>query len=138
MFDDGHACEGHDRLNEAFATPRNDEVEPTVHLGENGHAVPIGEWDELNRMIGQSCGGTTRLEDCGNRAVRVDRLAAAAQNGGIARLETQNVGIRGAVPAVFVNDADGADGQPDLLDAQAVGPLRLVDDFAHGIGQGGH
>ena len=76
-------------------------------------------------------------EGFGDGDVRVDRLAAAAENGGVAGFETQHGGIRGDVRAAFVNDADGADGHADLLDPHSVRAFPCVHHLADGIGQRG-
>ena len=67
----------------------------------------------------------------------MDGLAAAAQDGGVAGLETKHGGVGGDVRAAFVDDADGADGHADLLDPYSVRAVPGVHHLADGIGQRG-
>jgi len=138
VFDDGHAGKGHNGFYQALAATGDDQVEPTVHLSQYRDAFAVGEGNQLDRMRGQPGRGTTGLEGLGNGAVGVDRLAATAQNRGVAGLETQHCGIRGDIRPAFVDDADGAYGHTDLFDAHAIGPLPRLDDLTDRIGQGGH
>ena len=75
---------------------------------------------------------------CGDGLIGMERLLAAAQNGGVAGLETEAGGVRRDVGARFVNDDDHADGRGNLLQAQAVGAGAVVEHAAHRVGQGGH
>src|SRR5690606_2541444 len=125
------AGEGDDGLDEAFASARDDEVEPLVHACEGGHAFAIGERDELDGVF--RCSGAA--ECGGDGAVRVDGLAAAAEDGGVSGFEAKDGGVRSDVRAAFVNDADGAYGDADLLDAQSVRALPFFHDLPDGIGE---
>src|SRR5690606_17271058 len=81
-------------------------------------------------------GGAALLQGGGNGAVRMDGLLAAAQNRGVARLETKHGGIRGDVRSALEDDADDADRGPLLLQAQAVGAGPLLEDLSDGVVQG--
>ena len=137
VLDDRHAGEGNDCLDQAFSAARDDEVEPLIHAGHGGDAAAVGEGDELDGMLGQAGFRAAFLEGGGDGEVRVDGLAAAAQDGGVAGLEAERRGIGGHVGAAFENDADGADGNAHLLDADAVGAVPVIKHLADGIGQGG-
>ena len=68
----------------------------------------------------------------------MDRLAAAAQKGGVAGLGAEDGGIAGDVRTGFVDDADDPDRHALLADFDAVGPGPGAQDFADRIGQIGH
>ncbi len=97
----------------------------------------VGEGDELDGVLGKAGFFPAGIEGGGDGAVRVDGLGAAAQNGGVAGFKTKGGGVGGDVGAAFVDDADGADGDADLLDADAVGAVPVIEDLADRIGKGG-
>jgi len=70
--------------------------------------------------------------------VGVQRLLAAAQNRGVAGLETQARRIRRHVGARFVDDHHHADGRGNLLQFQPVGPSALIQHPADRIRQHRH
>ena len=65
------------------------------------------------------------------------RLAAAAQNAGVARFQAQRSGIHGYIGARFVNNANHAQRHAHFADAQTVGAQAEFVHFAHGVGQRG-
>ena len=133
MLDDRHPGERHDRLDESLSAAWNDEVEPFIHPCQHRDAFPIGERDELDRMVrpARFCEGRSDGD------VRVNRLAAASQDGGITRFKAQHGSISGDVWAALVNDADGADGHAGLGNADTVRASPCVHDLADGVWQSG-
>ncbi len=67
----------------------------------------------------------------------MDGFGAAAQDGGVAGFEAECSGVCGDVGSAFVNDADGADGDADLLNSDATLWNPIIEDLADGIGKGG-
>jgi hypothetical protein len=78
----------------------------------------------------------THDRDDGGIGVRSGRRAA--QQHGVAGLEADAGGVGGDVGASFVDHADDADGDADLLHAQAVGQRRAAHDLADRVRQCGH
>ena len=68
----------------------------------------------------------------------MNRLAAPAQQHGIARAKAQRGRIGSHVRAAFVNDPDQPDRHPHPGEDQAIGPLGPVDFLPDRIGQIGH
>ena len=73
----------------------------------------------------------------GEHRVGVGGGAGAAQNDGVAGLQTQRGGIDGDVRPGLVDDRDHAQRDPDATHAQAVGEGRAVDHLADRVRQGG-
>jgi len=73
----------------------------------------------------------------GDHAVRRQRLRAAAQDRGIARLQAQARGIRGHVRARLVDDPDHAERHAHAPDLDAAGAVGEIRDRTDGVGQRG-
>ena len=67
----------------------------------------------------------------------MEAFGAAAQDDGVARLQTQAPGIGGHIGARFIDHADDPKGHAHAGDIQAVGPLPPGHDRAHRIGKPG-
>ena len=68
-------------------------------------------------------------------AIRVYRLAAAAQDGGVAGLGAEDGGVTGNVGARLVDDAHDADGHAPLGDLDPVGTGPRAQGFTHRVRQ---
>ena len=55
VFDHRHARVFHHGLDEGVTAARHDDVEVTIHLGEQSDAVAVGERHELDHVGGQPC-----------------------------------------------------------------------------------
>ena len=65
-----------------------------------------------------------------------DAFLAAAQNGGVAALQTEHGAIDGDVGACFIDDAQHADGNAAAREPHAVGQHPALNFTAHRVGQG--
>ena len=97
VLDDGHASGVDDALDEAFAATGDDEVEILVHLREVIHAFAISEGHELHAVLRQAGLLTATLQRIRYGAVGLDGFGAAAQDRGVAGLETKRRRIAGHV-----------------------------------------
>ena len=70
-------------------------------------------------------------------AVAFETFRAAAQDGGVARLEAQPARVRRHVRPAFIDHADHAQGNADARDLEPIRPLPRGDHAANGVGQGG-
>ncbi len=80
-----------------WAAARDDHVNVLVQAQHLHHQLPVGRRDPLQRALGQPCLGIDPLHDVHQRTVAVERLAAAAQNDGIARFQAQRRNVNGHV-----------------------------------------
>ena len=136
VLDDRHPRTGHDFFDQAFAAARDDEVEVLIHLRHVLHTGAVGEGNELYAVRRQASSFTTSLQCSGEGHIRVNGLAAATQQGGVAGFKTKAGSIRGDVWPGFENDADDADGDALFGDVQTVGAAPVGEDFPHRIRQG--
>ena len=96
---------------------------------QNRHAQLAPYYD--SGAVGFSFDGMIILRDAW------EALLAAAQDRGVAAFQAEDGAVDGDVGARFVDDADDADGNADLANAQAVGACAFIEQCADGIGQGG-
>ncbi len=91
---------------------------------------------QLDRL-GRDAGRDEPFDQRGmDRAVRMDRLAAAAQQHGIAAAKAQRGGVGGDVGAAFVDDPDQPDRDAHAASSSSpLGTMLPVDDLADRIGQ---
>ncbi len=120
---------------EVLAAARDDEIYVAVEAFQHeADSVAIRRGDGLDGGFWQAgflqALGQTRLDG----EARQMAFRAAAQDGGVAGLETQRAGIGGDVRAALVDDADDADGNALPLDAQTVGARPIGEDGADRIG----
>ena len=80
-------------LDQAFAAPRHQYVDVTVHRREHAHSGAVGSRDRLHRILRQAGGGEAFVQACGDRLIRAHRFGAAAQDRRVARFETQRGGV---------------------------------------------
>ena len=106
---------------QALAAARHQHVDrPVEPLQHHADGRPVAGRDDLDRILRQSGGAQAfrqRSVDCPRRA---QAFRAAAQNGGISRLEAECAGIGRDIGAAFIDHADDAERHPHALDADAV------------------
>ena len=135
--DDGNAAVFAAELVQTRAAARDDHIHVFVQLQQFGHARPIGVVDELHGFSRQAGFLQRLLNDGHQRAIGVQRLAAAAQDDGIACFQRQPGHVHRDVGARFVDHAQHAQRHALLVDLQTVGQGGRLEDLAHRIGQRG-
>ena len=123
---------------QAFSPARHDHVDEASGRQHGPHHGAVLRGHQLHRISRRPRCRQTPGQRRQNRPVGMHRLAAPAQQHGIARAQTQGGGIGRHIGAAFINDADQANGHSHPAQAQTIGATGLVDDLPHGIGQGGH
>ena len=144
VFQHRHRRLGTDQPDQPFAAARDDQIEILIHLEQQIHRRVIRPRHQLHRAVGQAAPDRRPVHDPGQNQIGVKRLAAAAQDHRVARLETDSRRIDGHIRARFVNNADHAQRNADLGDFEAVGtdsrrqhaPDRIVlgGDHAQPVG----
>ena len=92
----------------------------------------------LDRLLRERTVPEDLAEDTADGEVRVDRLGAAPEDDGVARLEAEGGRIGGDVRTGFIDDADHPERDPHPADGQAVRPPPQGGDRSHRIGQRGN
>ena len=122
---------------QALAAARNDDVD------RRRRGPPACDRRRRDPAVGTSCTASAGKSDarqglrrCSlNGARRVQRLRAAAQDHGVARLHAERRRVRRHVRPALVDDADDADGHAHARDLETVGPRPFRFDVADGIGE---
>ena len=99
--------------------------------------LPVLVEHELDALAGQPGLHGRAGDDLGQDAVGAVGVAAAAQDDGVAGLETEGGRIDGDVRPGLVDHADDPERHPHLLDLQTLGGPPARDDLAHRVGQRG-
>ena len=135
--DDRDAGDGADRLLQALAAARDDQVDDALELGELGQLLTTAARDEGERARGQpgALGGFGG--DPGQHGVRVRGRRGAAQQHRVAGLQAQRGGVDRHVRARLVDDRDHAQRDSNLAELEPVGQAAAVDDLADRIGKRG-
>ena len=137
MSEDGHARVFLHALHQALAAARHDHVHIAAEALEHlAHRRPVAGGDQRDRCVGQASGAQTLHKAGVDDARGMETVGAAAQDGGVARLEAERARIRRHIGAAFVDDADDAQRGRHALDPEAIGPLVGGQHPPHGIGQG--
>ncbi|MNF10570.1 hypothetical protein D3C80_2115500 [compost metagenome] len=84
MLDQGHAGFLRQARDQALAAPGHDDVDMLGHGDELAHGGAVGGGHDLHGFRGQAGSGQAGLHHAAQGDVRVQRFAAAAQDGGIA------------------------------------------------------
>ena len=113
VLEDGHARVLGDPPHEGLTASGNDEIDEIGQLQHGADGGAVGDVDELDGL-----GRRARLlhglgEHGGEHGVRLDRLAAAAQDDGVARLQAQPHGVGRHVRARLVDEPDDAERHAD-------------------------
>ncbi len=125
-------------LDQLLAAARHDDVDVLAHGDELAHRGAVGRVDQLDRGFRQAGRFQPGAHAIGDGAVRLERLRAAAQDAGVARLDAQRRRVGGHVGARFVDDADHAERHAHLRHLDAGRPRHALRDRADRIGQRRH
>ena len=121
---------------ETLAAARHDHVDIAVEAREhraNGGA--IRRRDKRDRRFGKLCGFQPRDKAGVNGGRRAQALGAAAQDRGVAGLQTQAAGVGGDIGPAFIDHADDAKRRRDALDLQAVRAIETRQNAADRVRQ---
>ena len=111
------------------------------------HSFSCRKWPTAARSVVATSCTASAGRPASVRAVRQDamqggvgmqRLAAAAQDDGVAALDAQAGRVHRHVGPRFVDEKDHAERDADLVDLQTVGPNGAGADLSHRIGQRRH
>src|SRR2546422_3537589 len=120
-----------------LAAPRDDQVDQVVQLEERRDRPTVGGVDELDR-VGRPARLLHRLgEHCGDHRVRLNRLAAAAEDHRVARLDAQARGGGGDVRPRLVDEADDTQRDADAGDLDAARSPPRLDNGPDGVRERG-
>ena len=133
--DHRHRRDALERVLQALAAARDDEVDDPVLGRELRELLAAAAGDQGDRALGQAGGLGGVGRDAGEHGVRVRRRRRAAQHDGVARLQAQRGGVDRDVRARLVDDGDHAQRHADLAHVQAVRQPEAVDDLADRVGQ---
>ncbi len=135
VLDHRHARLGEQAGDQALAAARHDDVDEFAQGDQFADGGAVGGGYDLHAFGRQAGGLQAFLDEGGDGAVAADGFRAAAQDGGVARLQAQRGGVGGDVRAGFVDDADDAERHAHPADLDAGGPELEVGHLADRIGQ---
>ena len=139
MGEDRHPRLALDEADEALAAARHDHVDVPVTAA----ASPTPRPGRASARAGSPSSGRPAPVSPSTRQSwssrgGMERLRAAAQDHGVARLEAQRAGVGGDVRAALVDHADDAERRADAADVQAGRHVPFGDDVAHRVALRGH
>ena len=129
---------GHHLADETGSTTGDHEVDRVVQLKHHVDRRAIGRGQDRDRVLRNAFVASRRAQLGPQRLVRMERLAPAAQDHGVARLEAERRRVDRHVRSRFVDHRDHAERDRHLSDAQTVGAHAVVRDPADRIGQRDH
>ena len=138
VLDHRNACFGTDAGDQALAAARHDHVDVFRHGDQQAHGGPVGGFQHLHGAGRQAGRGQPFVHAGGNGLVGAERLAAAAQDAGIAGLQAQPGRVGGHVGARLVDDADHAQRHAHLAKLDPARTVGKLAHFAHRVRQGGN
>ena len=122
-----------------LAAARHDDVdialEPLEHFAHRG---AIGGGHQLHAFHRQAGQMQSVEQTFDNRTAGMKAVAAATQDHGIARFDTQGAGIGSDIGARFKDHPDDAERRAHALDMEPVGAVPFGNDAANRIGQFGN
>ena len=122
---------------QALAAARHDHVDQARGAQHRADRLAVLRRHQLDRL-GRHARRRQPFDQRGmDRAVRMDRLAAAAQQHRVAAPQAQRRGIGGDVGAAFVDDPDQADRDAHARQLEPARSGAAVDHLADRIGQRG-
>ena len=133
--DHRHRRDALERVLQALAAARDDEVDDPVLGRELRELLAAATGDQGDRALGQAGGLGGVGRDAREHGVRVGRRGGAAQHDGVAGLQAQRGGVDRDVRARLVDDGDHAQRHADLAHVQAVRQPEAVDDLADRVRQ---
>ena len=123
---------GHE-FDQALAAARDHHVHILRHGQQLAHGLAVGGVQHLHRVGGQA-GVLERLFHAARDGeIGIQRLAAAAQDAGVAGFQAQRRGVRRYVRARFVDDADHAQRHTHAADLDARRPRFEIENFANRV-----
>ena len=122
-------------FDQTLAAARNDHVDVFRHGYHTADRGPVGGSYHLHRIGRQAGLSESGADALGYGLVGVESFRAAAQYGGVARLQTKRGCVRGNVGARFIDDPHHPKRHPHAPDLDAAGQVVHVKDAAYGIGQ---
>ncbi len=128
----GHAAD------QPLAAARDGQVDPFVQPQEVAHGRPIRRRHQLHGVGRQAGVGQGVRQDAMQGDVGMHRLAAAAQDDGVAALDAQAGRVHRHVGPRFVDEKDHAERNADFVDLQTVGPDGAGANLSHRVRQGRH
>ena len=134
VLEQGHLAFRADALDERLAAARHDDVDELRHAQHLADGGAVAGRHPLDRRRGQAGAVEPGAEGVHDGAGGMEAFGAAAQDDGVARLQTQAPGIGGHIGARFIDHADDPKGHAHAGDIQAVGPFPPGHDLAHRIG----
>src|SRR5690606_38025126 len=135
VLDHRHGGIAADALDQALAAARDDDIDKFGHADQRPYGGTISGFDYLHGSGWQFGLGQAQLDAAGNRLVRVDRLGAAAQDGGVARLQAKAGGVDGHVGPRLVDDPYHAQRYAHAADLDAGRQIAHVADLADWVRQ---
>ena len=134
VLDHRHSGLGTDALNQPLAAARNDHIHIFGHGDQAANSRTVRGGHQLHRVFGQASSGQCLVHQRGQRLIRFDGLAAAAQDAGIAALDAQAGRLDCHVGTAFKNHAKNTDWHAHLPHANATGLLLQAADGPDHIG----
>ena len=133
--DHGHARHGADRLLQALAAARDDQVDDALELRELLELLAAAAGHERERALREPRALGRFARDPRQHGVRVRRRRGPAQQHRVAGLQAQRRGVDRHVRARLVDDRDHAQRDSNLAELEPVGQAAAVDDLADRIRQ---
>ena len=118
--------------NESFAAARDREVDG-AGLDESANGVAILRREECHGVLGKPARAERLHESLANREIGSERLRAAPQHDGVARLQRQRRDLRRHVGARLVDHRDESKGHAGARDAKPVRADGRLDDVTDGV-----
>ena len=123
---------------EPLAATRNGDIDKPHRPHEFRDGLVVERVNEQDG-VGKIGGGRERLKTFRHglreRRVRLERFLAAAQDDGVARLQSQRGGVNEDVGTTLEDDGENAERHGDFLDRHAVLACDRLADDTDGIGQ---
>ena len=133
-----HAGLGLDAGDEAFSAARDQQVDGAVQPGQQGaDGGPVGGGHQLDGVGGQAGRGQALDHGRMDRQGAGETIGAAAQEGDIARAQTEGGGVGGDVGTALIDDGQHAQRGADAGEVEAVGPGPARGLDPERIGEGG-
>ena len=104
-----------------------------AHAQEMADGGPVGRRDQPDGRLRQVGGTQARVQAGRDRPARMEALATAAQDGGVARLQAQSTRVGGHVGPALVDDADDTQRHRDPRDVEAVRARPACHLAAHRV-----
>jgi hypothetical protein len=128
MAHDGHAGVALDRTHQLVAAARDDEVDEAVLIQQRGDLV--ARLHRLHEVARQARAAEGLGDEAREHGGRVRRLAAALENGGVARLDGERGNVHHDLGARLEDAEQHADGAGDAVQVECAGGGRGIGEAA--------